>query len=160
MAQKNVNYYSSNNFLYSKKNSDIFIMIKLPIAHKMTKYRLYKVTSLPIPIHNTSHSTQLLDTPDYIAIFSDHTQYTYITRHELTKCIPYESNLHCQITKSLTNNNNACLIAIFDNEKEKANKCCNFRFQPNDITPKIIHLPSSSIALYQTQKPSIDCAGK
>lgn len=73
--------------------SSLLITIKFPISSHRYPLKIYKVISLPVPINSTStHASQLLDTPDYLAVTSYHQKYaTFLTAQlsDYTRNLPY-----------------------------------------------------------------------
>ncbi|XP_052076736.1 uncharacterized protein LOC127714723 isoform X1 [Mytilus californianus] len=153
-------YYDTKYFVFSKHKSDIFVMLNIPLAYKMSKLDLYKVTSLPFPHNSTTHATQLLNTPQYVAITKDKQYYIKLSDQELEKCTKYDDNFHCQFTKSFSTSKSSCLMSIYNNQKEKVNQFCDFRFLHDVIKPKIVALTQSSVVIYKTTQLNMDCNGK
>ncbi|CAC5392153.1 unnamed protein product [Mytilus coruscus] len=135
-------------------------MLNIPLAYKMSKFDLYKVTSLPFPHNSSTHATQLINTPQYIAITKNKQYYITLSDQELEKCTKYDDNFHCQFTKSFSTSKNSCLVSIYNNQKEKVIRFCDFRFLHDVIKPKIVALTQSSVVIYKTPQLNMDCNGK
>lgn len=114
-------YYKSSDFLYVRQGSSLFITIKFPTSSHRYPLKLYKVISLPVPIKSTStHASQLLYTPDYLAVTSYHHKYaTFLTAQlsDYTRNLPYiicSSNIPL-IPVTVPN----CMMALFSNYKHQ-----------------------------------------
>ena len=58
------NVYSSGNFLFARNNSNLYITIKLPLTYRQKALSLYKLSTIPVPINETStHAITLLNLP-------------------------------------------------------------------------------------------------
>ena len=50
--------YSTGNFLFAHNNSNIYIILKLPLLYRPKPLVLHKLTAIPVPINETaSHAT-------------------------------------------------------------------------------------------------------
>ncbi|CAG2217160.1 unnamed protein product [Mytilus edulis] len=101
-----------------------------------------------------------MDTPKFLALSNDKKMYLPLSGQQVMKCRKYNNNMYCPLLQSFASSENSCIVSIFENDKDKVHSLCDFRFLHNHITPKIIHLKSSSVVLYKTPEISIDCSGK
>ena len=54
-------YYTYSDFFYSRHNSSLYITLKISISSFHSKFSVYKVRSLPVPLNtSTSLATQLM----------------------------------------------------------------------------------------------------
>ena len=69
---KDANWYTRyGTFIYKYYFGKIYITLKFPISHEKEPLQLFEVISLPVPVNETStHATQLLDLPKYLAVTS------------------------------------------------------------------------------------------
>lgn len=153
-------YYSSNNFLYSRKGVNIFILLKMPIIYnQMKNFKLYQVLTYPVPVNDSVHATQLIDTPDYIALSEDSNYYVKMSTLEVNKC-HNDKNLQCPINKNMLSSQNACLPSILNNQVKMIKSHCEFRYLHNEIKSQIIHLKQSLVLIYRLDKLYLNCDGK
>lgn len=131
--------------------------MKFPISSHRYPLILYKVISLSVPI-NSTHASQLLDTPDYLAVTSYHHKYATFSTAQLSDCtrnLPYiicSSNI--ALTPVTVPN---CMMALFSNNKNQTKNLCNFRFVPRILKSDMVELTSTSILLYNVKSLKIDC---
>ena len=66
---------------------NVYISVRFPISTHAQPLQLYKVISLPVPSNNTSsHATQLLSVPKFLAVTHHHDYYVPLTHADLLKC--------------------------------------------------------------------------
>ncbi|CAC5373752.1 unnamed protein product [Mytilus coruscus] len=118
------------------------------------------VTALPVPVNTSLHATQLMDAPEYLALSNDKKTYLSLTSQQVMKCKNYNNNMYCPLLQSFSVNEDSCLVSIFNNDINKVQSLCDFRFLHCKITPKIMYLKSSAIVVYKIPQISIDCSGK
>ena len=153
-------YYASSDFIYRKHKSDIYVLIKIPLAFKTSQYDLLEVTSFPFPINNSLHASQLLNVPRYIAVSPKSKYYLSLSDKDFAKCSGHKNNFHCPLLNSFNSSKESCLLSILNENKENIKSFCDFRFIHNAISPKIISLSHSSLLVYRTPELNIDCSGK
>ena len=153
-------YYESKDFVFRKHKSDIFVMIKLPIAHKESpKLKLFSVISFPVPINSSLHATQLMNHPKYIALSTNSNYYTILSSTDMARCTQNDES-YCSFAPTFMSSENSCVLSILNNMKDKVKKNCDFRFLHNGINPRIIMLRPSLILIYEIHKIILNCAGK
>lgn len=111
----------------------------------MSQMDLFKVTSFPFSVNSTPHATQLLETPECIAISADKTQYLSLSNIDLLNCQNEKKNFHCPFSKPFSLNRNACIMAIFLDEKDTIKQSCDFRFVHDVVVSKTITLTQTSV---------------
>lgn len=123
-------YYRSADFLYVRQGSSLFITIKFPISSHRYPLTLFKVISLPVPINSTSsHASQLLDTPDYLAISHDLQSYRTLSNAQLSDCTRNSPHVICTSNIPLKHVSVPnCIMSLFSNNKTQTKTTCNFRF--------------------------------
>ena len=151
-------YYSHAKFLYARHMGNIYISVRFPISTHAQPLQMYKVISLPVPLNATSsHATQLLSVPEYLAITHHHDYFVPLSHADLLKCT--------QTPVSLCTNNIPlspitkpdCTLAIFQNSPKLVKNFCNFRFVPNVLKPNLIELSSTSVLVYKVNSLILDC---
>jgi hypothetical protein len=150
--------YAQSKFLAARNGTKLYVTLKIPVSSFEHPLTVFKLTSLPIPINDTSaHATQLLDLQDYFVISADHQYYATMTKYEMLTCqgsdIKYcTSNLALSpVTKM------SCALALFANDKSNVKTHCNFRYLQNVITPKIVEISPNVLLLYRTPLLSLQC---
>ena len=131
-------FYSSDNFLWTFKNQSLFITVKFPLVSAVSHLDLYKVYTVPVPFNeSSSHTTQLLDLPQYIAFTRDRHYYTFPAPNiwEKGTIDAHEHNLPLFPVHS-----ESCTTAIFFDNRKAVLANCDFRVQVNAIKPNIIHI--------------------
>lgn len=153
-------YYKSSDFLYVRQGSLLFVTVKFPISSHRYPLTLYKVISLPVPINSTStHASQLLDTPDYLAVTHHHQLFVTLSSKQLMDCTKNSPNVICTSNIPLTPVTVPnCMMAMFKNNKTLIKSMCNFRFIPHMLKSTMVELTSTSILLYNVENLHVDCS--
>ena len=143
-------FYSHAKFIYARHYGNLYISVKFPISTHNQPLQLYKVITLPVPLNATSsHATQLLNVPEYIAITHHHDFFVHLSSTDLLKCTPTSLSL-CPNNIPLTPfSTSDCTMAIFQNNPKMVNKLCDFRFVPNALKPNLIELSPTSVLVYK-----------
>ena len=64
---------------------DIYVTIKIPLTYRPKPLVLYKITSVPVPINETSsHSTTLLNPPTYFLMSDDNEYYASMSGSDVS----------------------------------------------------------------------------
>lgn len=152
------NVYSSGNFLFARNNSNLYITIKLPLAYRPKPLSLYKLSTMPVPINETStHATTLLNLPPFFLITDDSEYYASLSELEISKCYG-KSQLYCPFNLALRPaTSQSCELGLFTNNKQMVHSFCNFRFQENTILPKLVELNPTTILVYRISLLSLEC---
>jgi len=119
---------------------------------------LYELISLPVPVNSsTSHATQLLDLPKYLAVTHHQQFYTTFNTENLASCSKH-SIFHCDFNIALTPiTSPSCVIGLFANNKQWVKKNCDFRFLPDLLKPQILELSYTSALVYNSWNLALDC---
>ena len=151
-------FYSNAQFVYARSYSNIYITIKFPISAHKLPLQLYKVISLPVPVNRTSsHATQLLSLPSYIAVTNHHDHFVSLEPSQLVNCV-HGKTILCNFNIPLTPITVPdCTMAIFANNVKQVHKLCDFRFVPHLLKPNIIELSPTSVLLYNIKNIALDC---
>ena len=131
-------FYSSENFIWTFKNGSLFITVKFPLVSPVSHLDLYKVYTIPVPFNETSsHSTQLLDLPPYIAFTRDRHFYTFPSANIWQQGIlnAQEYNLPMFPVHEET-----CTTSLFFDNRKAIKENCDFRVKFNVMKPTMTHL--------------------
>lgn len=153
--------YQNSNFLYTRNDSVLYVTVKIPITNSEHALHLYKVTSKPVPINDTSiDATQLLDLPAYFAISHNQQFYLLMTQSQLETCKGTHHKF-CHLNLPLIPIlKDTCSLALFANSRDKIHKLCQFRFIQKVIKPEVIELNYNQVLLYQSPILSMECNGE
>ena len=147
--------YSTKNFFWTYHENSLYITIKFPILSPQSKLEVYKVYSVPVPLNDSStHATQLLDLPKYVAFGSDHQYYTFPAEHMFDKGIlnAQKHNLPLYPASEST-----CITAIFFQSKQDIKKLCDFRVRLNAVKSNIIHINKGQYLLSNISDIFLSC---
>ena len=152
------NVYSSGNFLFARNNSNIYITIKLPLTYRPKPLSLYKLSTIPVPINETStHATTLLNLPPFFLITDDSEYYASLSELEISKCYG-KPQLYCPFNLALRPaTSQSCELGLFTNNKQMVHSFCDFRFLENTILPKLVELNPTTILVYRISLLSLEC---
>ena len=152
-------YYKFGQFTMYRNDSKLYVSLSFPLATYADSFTTFKVMSFPIPINNSlNHASQLLDLPDYFLISKDKKFYTTLTHKSMTDC-QHADPMHCFIKPNLysTTNSTACVLHLFQGNKQLIKKYCNFRFLTYVLQPNIIQLTNTDLLIYQTKTIMMQC---
>ena len=154
-------YYSHGKFVYARNHSSLYVTLKFPLSSLRLPLNLYKVISLPVPVHHNSttskHATQLLSLPDYFAITPHHDHFLPLSATDLINC-QHDSVMLCDINLALSPITVPdCTMALFSNNGRQIHQLCNFRFTQNLLQPNIIELSATTALVYNSKNLVLDC---
>ena len=153
-----VDAYRSNQFVYTRNGSKLYVAVKFQMSPFQRPLALYKIVSYPVPVNSTSnHATQLLDVPEYFAVTENQQYYATFSATDFIAC---SKSFHwsCKFNKVLSPaTHESCIMSIFLNDKALVKKHCDFRFLVNHLPPQIIEVSKSEILVYQTDLLEFDC---
>ena len=73
-------YYSFSELLFTRNHFTLYITLKFPISTFSYPLSLYKVSSYPVPVNNSSpHGTQILDLPEYFIVTQNKQYYASVS---------------------------------------------------------------------------------
>ena len=159
LASNNIqDVYSAGNFLFARNHSNIYVTVKLPLTYRPKPLVLHKITSVPVPINETSsHSTTLLNLPTYFLMSDDNEYYASMSDSDVSKCFG-KGQLYCPFNLALRPaTSHSCELGLFMNNKQMVHSFCNFRFMENFIQPKILELNPTTILIYKVSLLSLEC---
>ena len=153
-----------NPFLFFARHlKTIFLTVKIPITPYLP-FNLFKVIPLSVPINETStHATQLLNLPEYLAVSSDTRFYVPLTDTELSACNTFSTNSYLQNKQCSANipthfkSKQSYIWALFNNNNIHVHNNCDFRFQPSLLKPSLIGLSPSSVLVYNKPTLTLTC---
>lgn len=150
--------YSNVECVFARKNLTLYISVKFPISSFHKPLLLFKVLSFPVPVNNTStHATQLLTLPQYIAVTADMQYYTTLTDIDLSHCV-LSKFFTCKFTKTLYPfTHDTCVSALFKNDKVQVKDKCDFRFLLHHLDSGLVQLTRSEILVYNMDSFELDC---
>lgn len=133
------------------ENDKILILINIPLLDYNGEFDVYKVYSIPVPLHqNFSRNSGL---PDMVAKYSveysgllmnkDRSQYAPLTEHELQTCgsavVKYCSPQNAVLPVNL---HRLCILALFFKDDKKIDENCHKIVEPNAILPSATYISS------------------
>ena len=153
--------YHDAKFIYTRKQSVLYLTLKVPISYSKDSLNLYRVLSFPVPINDTAkHATQILNMPDYFAITPDQQFYVHLSQTQLASC-KGSMNKHCHMNLPLSPvTRDSCSLGLFSNNKGIIKDLCNIRFIQDAIVPKVTELTANKVLLYDSPILSMECNGK
>ena len=151
-------YYKQASFSVIRQDNNILITIDFPIASADT-FNLFRVYSFPIPINqSSSHATQLMQVPDYIAITQDKQFYTTLSENSISYCKTTKQEKYCRFRPPLSAvSKKNCIANLFLNNRKEIKQYCNFRFLTDELHPHILHISDNKVVIYQMTKLILEC---
>lgn len=155
-------YYQHAKFLVTRRRSKLYITLKFPITSFAKPLALFKAISFPHPIKqtNTTHASQILDLPNFIAITSDHKSYTTFN---------YDTLYHCQVAQFITCdislpmysiNTKTCILSLYEDDKTSIFTKCDFRLLPNMLKEEVFELSPTLLLLTNVNTIIMKCTNE
>ena len=132
--------------------NSVFITLKLPISHEKEPLQLYEIISLPVPVNESStHATQLLNLPNYLAITSHQQFYLTLDKVDIATCHKHHLYL-CNFNKAFKPvTEKSCVISLFANDKDNINTICDFRFLTDHLSPTAMEVSDETALIYNSK---------
>ena len=151
-------YYKHPLFVCARHGGSIYVTIKIPITAFHATFKVYQISSVPVPINNTSHhGIRLLDLPNYFAISEDNQYYTSMAAKQWSKCHG-KSTKHCpREIRLIPILKHSCSSLIFQQIKNLIPQYCNFRFVPNGFKSGITQVTQDTVLVSNTSHLTMHC---
>jgi hypothetical protein len=117
----------------------ILIIISIPLLDYSSKFEIFHMIHLPIPLQNTSDSSLVAQyrlESDTLAVNHERTKYVLLSAQEFMSCSQnYVS--YCEIRSPVypINLSKLCIIALFLDDTMKKQQICQSMVKPNFILP-------------------------
>ena len=151
--------YNSNDFIWTFRNNSIFITVNVPLLTQAVVLNVFKVLSVPVPLHHSSsHVTQLLDAPRYIALSSDGLYYTTPDPDKWLSCTRRQNGKLCQLdTPLIQSSTPSCLTAIYNQQLATVKKLCDFRFLEHALPVSVINIQPGTFLMSNISHLTLTC---
>ena len=120
----------------------IYVVVSVPLLDENSKYEVYKVHNLPVPINSTSEvknsgmiARYSLES-NYFAVNGDNSKFILLSNSELPHCVnPWQK--FCKIESPIypINLSKLCIVALFMDHKDNVNKFCQAIISPSSTLP-------------------------
>ena len=167
VAIKDLDYYYSQrlaSYVYSTHH--IYIHMEVIVQSTTSTFRVYQMTTLPMPINTqetpTIGLTQLKTDVQFIAVSRDNTEFIELTAAQMLSCTGNQVKICSKTTPRIHGHNPTCAVAIFLNMAQEAKVKCKFTVSPAALPPTHAIAISEDEYLVLTNSPSyfISCHGK
>lgn len=148
-------------------DSQILVIISVPLLDSNNKFEVYKAYNLPTPMHK--NRTKLLSMVakydldvEYFAVNAERSKYVLFREEEIHKCVnPFTK--FCKIISPVypINLSKSCIISLFMKRPEDIDRYCRVLVEPSSILPMANYISSGSW-LVTTDSPldfAIACHG-
>ena len=151
--------YNSRDFFWTFRNDSIFITVGIPLLTQAVVLDVYKVLSVPVPLHrSSSHVTQLLDIPRYIAFSADGLYYTMPDPDKWLSCGRRPDEKFCQIdTPLIQSSTPSCLTAIYNQQMASVKRLCDFRFLEHALTSAVVNVRPGRFLISNISRLTMTC---
>ena len=154
-------YYKHPSFVAARYNNSVFITLKVPISAFQTSFKAYQIFSVPVPLNSTTtHSTQILDMPNFLAISEDERYYVTMSKDQWNSCHGKKDKYCPMDIAILPRSKYTCPLLIFEQMKELIPDYCNFRFVKHALKPSIMQIKSDQILISNTSRITLSCNSK
>lgn len=125
----------------------IYTVVSVPLLDENSKYEIFKVHNLPLPMNSTFEKLNAGMIAKYslesqaIAVNGDKTRYVLLNDMELHQCAnPFQK--FCKIDSPIypINLSELCVIALFVGNTEKTNNFCKTMISPSSTLPLATYL--------------------
>jgi hypothetical protein len=150
-------YFTKADFIVARRHHMLYISIKFPLSAQHP-LRLIRIFAFPLPINHTStHATQLVDLPEFVAISPDNKHYVSLNQVDFSTC---SKNRHIYCHQNLAvhpTSYKSCIWAISLDDRKAVDSLCDFRFRPNTLHPEIIEMTPGTVLVYNTPSLQLIC---
>ena len=135
-------YYRYLQPLVIPEHDSFHVILALPVVHINSRYMLYKVISLPVPLQPwpliASHKVE----SNYLAISPDNSRYALLSNDAATKCY---DELNCKFNGPLykVGEYSTCVISLYMNKSQDVNDVCDINISHKSDLPQLFHLHES-----------------
>ena len=153
--------YQLKDFFWTFRNNSIFITVRLPLLTQDVVMEVYEVILVPVPLNRTStHVTQLLDVPRYMAFSADGLYYTAPDVDKWLACGKRPTHKFCQLDTPLVQSSTpSCLTAIFKQQLHLVKDLCDFRFLEHTLTASIVNIQPGKFLMSNISHLTMTCQG-
>ena len=150
--------YENKNFIWTHHNNTIYITIEFPITSHPLHLQVYKVDSYPVPLnYTTTHATQLLNLPPFIAFSTDGLYFAELASDEWNQCLhTHHRPCHLPVPYQQTAYP-TCTAALYNQQQDHIKTLCDFRFIYHAINPSLVLLPDHSYIVSNMSSLSVTC---
>lgn len=154
-------YYNDVTVIFGYHNDSIYINIPFPIATNSLHYDLFRITTVPVSINeSSSHATQLLDLPDYLAVSKNADTFIEVSSKQREQCKGVHQ-LHCpHLLTETTIADATCASSIYFNDKLMINAKCNFQFLSNGLKTSLMEITPSKVLITNASNIMVTCSQK
>jgi len=146
-------YYSSHDFLFYRRRSNLFITVKFPLSVRHIGYlNVFKATVFPVPFHNNSDLLTLVQTPAQYLLVS----YAFDYFAELPPSATVPKQVSVDILSRISRP--SCLFSLFQDAPSVIQADCKFQvLKSSDITTELYVLNYPQILLRSPHYLSVTC---
>src|SRR5437867_628106 len=136
-------YYRKGAFVFARDEENLYITIQIPVTNIHTDFKIYQVIYHKLTLHDgTKHSLELDNKVFGMAMSTTKDLYYEISEFELRTWNKYEHSIQRRIFRQT--DQNACLIAIYMDNKQEVKKNCHYIIVMHDLKPEITYLYDNS----------------
>src|SRR5437867_8576843 len=161
IVHKNIQYYySSSSFICARYRDNLYIKLNIPLANSPDEFRVYRIKTYPIPLHQNeySHATKIEKVPDNIAISVTKGMYFEIPNSDWIK---FTMNPDTQIHRVFHSiDPYDCILAIFFDDKSSIKARCSFSILLQSIQPNVEKLFADTFLLTNISAFTLQCGDK
>lgn len=148
--------------------SDVLVIISVPLVDYASVFDIYRVTPLPIPLHNASHlfsSFPLVARyeleSEYLAVDPDRQFYAFLSSNHIQTCNnPILTFCHIDVPFRAFGVAPSCLSSLFSNDLGQVGRLCKKTVYFNATLPEATLVDDSGVWVISTLEPftvSVNC---
>lgn len=143
----------------------LYVTLAVPIARTEDLFSVYRIQTFPMAAgdNNTNRFTQLVGTPDYLAVYGDY--FVEMTHTEYMQCVGDLAIRTC-FTRFIEHDvsQQTCALALYQNDVEAALRKCDVHYQiQNPPLDLIVPLGDDTLYVVTLAEPgtwTLSCAGQ
>ena len=153
--------YRLKDYTVLKRNNTFYITLRLPIQVKLQSMNLYKIITVPIPLHDASdHVSMVKQTRELIAISPDVRYHAYLNIVDLNACFGNVRKVCNLIPKQIPSHVKTCELAVFKDEKYHIRKLCEYVLHEDALRPQAYIIAEDMYLLINITSYFVTCDGK
>ena len=149
--------YQTPGIAYTWDDDFMYIQVRIPIAAYNSKYKVYEVMSMPLPIvsNDTSSLTKINNVPELVAINQDHDFYFELSKSEYDQCLGYQVKYCLKSFPIISSNIPTCIFGIISNNYKMIKTHCKVSYIKSKEPIQLLQPVTSSTYLSITQKEDV-----
>ena len=151
-------YYRNAKPAFTWSKNRLIIRLSIPLSSSNAEYKLYKVSTFPVPVSTDSRlSTSLHLRKNVFGISSDSTRFVELAYDDLLACSMTKSIRCRQATNVHSTANPTCALSLYMGDEKGIQVLCPYRLEQAKPNLGLISLSPGKLLVLNAKSISIGC---